>query len=132
MANYQKAIVKSSNTQSNKLKSPVKNNTNTVLRYKYEYGNFENEKLLHKLFLTTRQTTTKIRNAFDNNKWTDIEFSKAQIPKIIQSAGSIGSWLGNLLKKALTNIAISWARDNLPGLVSNLTWNAIEKGLIQK
>ena len=132
MANYQKAIVKSSNTQSNKLKSPVKNNTNTVLRYKYEYGNFENEKLLHKLFLTTRQTTTKIRNAFDNNKWTDIEFSKAQISKIIQSAGSIGSWLGNLLKKALTNIAISWARDNLPGLVSNLTWNAIEKGFIQK
>ena len=110
----------------------MKNNTNTVLRYKYEYGNFENEKLLHKLFLTTRQTTTKIRNAFDNNKWTDIEFSKAQISKIIQSAGSIGSWLGNLLKKALTNIAISWARDNLPGLVSNLTWNAIEKGLIQK
>ena len=64
--------------------------------------------------------------------WTDIEFSKAQISKIIQSDGSIGSWLGDLVKKALTNIAISWARDNVPGLVSNLTWNAIEKGLIQK
>ena len=57
---------------------------------------------------------------------TDIEFSKVQIPKIIQSAGSIGSWLGNLVKKALTNITISWARDNLPGLVSNLTLNAIK------
>ena len=58
---------------------------------------------------------------------TDIEFSKVQISKIIQSAGSIGSWLGNLVKKALTNITISWARDNLPGLVSNLTWNSIKK-----
>ena len=30
-------------------------------------------------------------------------------------------------KKAPTNIAISLARDNLPGLVSNLTSNAINK-----
>ena len=61
---------------------------------------------------------------------TDIEFSKVQISRIIQSDGSIGSWLGNLVKKAQTNITISWARDNLPGLVSNLTWNAIKKSLI--
>ena len=57
----------------------------------------------------------------------DIELSKAQISKIIQSGGSFGSWLGNLGKKALTNIAIPLARDNLPGLVSNLTSNAINK-----
>ena len=30
-------------------------------------------------------------------------------------------------KKALTNIAIPLARDNLPGLVSNLTSNAMNK-----
>ena len=35
--------------------------------------------------------------------------------------------LGNLGKKALTNIAIPLAWDNLPGLVSNLTSNAINK-----
>ena len=58
---------------------------------------------------------------------TDIKLSKAQISKIIQSAGSFGSWLGNLGKKALTNIAIPLARDNLPGLVSNLTSNAMNK-----
>ena len=58
---------------------------------------------------------------------TDIKLSKAQISKIIQSGGSFGSWLGNLGKKALTNIAIPLARDNLPGLVSNLTSNAINK-----
>ena len=58
---------------------------------------------------------------------TDIKLSKAQISKIIQSGGSFGSWLGNLGKKAITNIAISLARDNLPGLVSNLTLNATNK-----
>ena len=61
--------------------------------------NFEDEELPHELFLTTRQTT-KIRNAFANNNMsTDIELSKAQISKIIQSGGSFGSWLGNLSKK---------------------------------
>ena len=51
-----------------------------------------------------------------------------KISKIIQSSRSFGSWLGNLGKKALTNIAILSARDNVPGLVSNLTIsNAINK-----
>ena len=58
---------------------------------------------------------------------TDIKLSKAQISKIIQSGGSSGSWIGNLGKKVLTNIAIPLARDNLHGLISNLTSNAINK-----
>ena len=37
---------------------------------------------------------------------TDIELSKAEISKIIPSGGSSGSWLGNLGKKALTDIAV--------------------------
>ena len=56
---------------------------------------------------------------------TDIKLSKAQISKIIQSGGSFGPWLTNLGKKALTNVAIPLARDNLPGLVSNLASNAM-------
>ena len=80
----------------------------------------------HELFLTTRKTT-KIRNAFGNNMSTDIKLSKAQISKIIQSGGCYGSSLGNLGKKTLKNIAILLARDNLPGLVSNLTSNARKK-----
>ena len=70
---------------------------------------------------------------------TDIKLNKAQISYMIQSGGSIsswlanymiqsgGSWLANLGKKALTNVAIPLARDNFPGLVSNLTSNAINK-----
>ena len=68
-----------------------------------------------------------MRNAFANNMSTDIKLSKTQISNIIQSGGSFGSWLGNLGKKALTNIAIPLARNNLSGLVSNLTSNAINK-----
>ena len=78
------------------------------------------------LFLTTRQTT-QIRNALANKMLTDIKLSQAKISKISQSGGSFSSWLDNLGKKALTNIAVLLARDNLPGLVSNLTSNAINK-----
>ena len=80
----------------------------------------------HELILTTRQTT-KITNAFANNTSPDIKPSKAQKSKIIQPGGSFGSWLANLGRKALTNVAIPLARDNLLGLISNLTSIAINK-----
>ena len=78
------------------------------------------------LFLTTRHAT-KIRNAFANNMSTDIKLGKAQISNIIQSGGSFDFWLGNLGQIALTNVANPLARDNLSGLVSNLTLNGIHK-----
>ena len=52
--------------------------------------------------------------------WTDLKLSKDQISKIIKSGRSFGSLLGNLEKKALTDLAIPWARDNISGLVRNL------------
>ena len=58
---------------------------------------------------------------------TNIKLSKTQISKLIQSGVSFGFWLGNLGKKALTNISITLARDNLSGWVSNLTSNWINK-----
>ena len=64
----------------------------------------------HELFLTTRQTS-KIRNAFANNMSRDTRLSKTEISKIIQTSGSFGSWLGNLGKTALPNIAIPLATD---------------------
>ena len=124
MANYQEARVKLTNTQLNKLKFTARNKTETILRLNKK--NFGDEGLPHELFLTTRQTT-KIRNAFANDMTTDTKLSKAQISKTIQSGGSFGSWLGNLRKQTLTNVAIPLARDNLPGLVSNLTSNATNK-----
>ena len=54
MVNYQETRVKLTNTQLNKLKSPAKNKTGTI--YRLNKKNFEDEELLHELFLTTRQT----------------------------------------------------------------------------
>ena len=78
------------------------------------------------IFLTTRQIT-EIRNALANNISTNIKLSKVQISKIFQSGGSFGPWLANSETKALTNVAIPLASDNLPGLVSNLASNVINK-----
>ena len=69
MANYQKARVKLTNTQLNKLKSEAKNQTETKLRLAKK--NFDDEELPHELFITTRQTT-KIRSVFASNISTDI------------------------------------------------------------
>ena len=80
----------------------------------------------HEIFLTARQTTKK-RNVYVINMSIDIKLSKAHISKIIPSGGSFRSWLVNLVKKALTNVAISLARNDLSGLVISLTSNAINK-----
>ena len=52
---------------------------------------FDGNDLPHELLLTTRQRT-KLKNAFNNNLSTDIKLSKAQISKIIQSSGFLGSF----------------------------------------
>ena len=51
--------------------------------------------LPHELLLTIRQKT-KLRNAFNNNMSTDLKLSRAQISKIIQSGGFLGSLLSKL------------------------------------
>ena len=116
--------VKLTNTQLNKLKSGAKNKTGTILRINKK--NFEDEKLSHELYLTTKQTS-KIRNAFANNISTDVKLSKAQKTIMIQSGGFLRNMLCNLGKKVITDLAIPLARNNLSGLVSNLDSNAIKK-----
>ena len=73
-----------SDSQLKKLKDAVSNNTGTTLRISLKMFNGNN--LPHELLLTTRQKA-KIRNAFNNNRSTDLKLSKAQINKIIQSGG---------------------------------------------
>ena len=68
MAKYQEKTVKLINTQLNKLKSAAKNETGTILRLNKEI--FQDEELPNELFLA-RKGTTKIRNFFTNNMWTD-------------------------------------------------------------
>ena len=68
---------------------------------------FDENDVPHELLLTTRQKTN-LRNAFNNNMLADLKLSKAQISKIIQSGGFLGSLLsklaGPLMKVAVSSI----------------------------
>ena len=90
MVKYSKVNVKLSDTQLKKLKTAVKGKTGTTLRISLKM--FNGNDLPHELLLPTRQKT-KLRNAFNNNMSTDLKLFKAQISKIIQSGGFLGSLL---------------------------------------
>ena len=123
MANYQEARVTLTSFQLNELKSAAKNKTGTTLRITQK--NVQDEKLPHELFLTIRQKN-KIKNVFANNMFMDIKLIETQISEIIQSGRFLGSWLGKL-GTFLTDFAISFAKNNFPGLVRNLASNAVVK-----
>ena len=93
MVEYNKVNVKLSNSQLNKLKTAAKSQTGVTLRMNIKMCNKNN--LPRELLLTTRQKT-KLGNEFENNMSTDIKLSKAQISKIIQSGGFLGSLLSKL------------------------------------
>ena len=112
MVEYSKVNVKLLDTQLKKLQYAVKNNTGTTLRISLKM--FDGNNLPHELLLTTRQKT-KLRNAFNNNMSTDIKLSKAQITKIIQSRGFLGSFLSKLAGP-LMKVAIPLAKNILAPL----------------
>ena len=64
MVKYQEMRIKVTNTQLNKLKPAAKNKIRAILQIIKE--TFQDEELLHELFLITRQPT-KIRNASASN-----------------------------------------------------------------
>ena len=102
MTQYNSLNVKLSNSQLNKLKSAIKNETDIVLRLSSNMvGNSgDNTNFPHELLLTNRQVAN-IRKAFANNLSTDIKFSKAQLSKMVQSGGFLGKLLGPLLRTGL-------------------------------
>ena len=102
MTQYNRLNVKLSNSQLNKLKSAIKNETEVVLRLSPSMIGDSNDEANspHELLLTDRQVST-IRKAFSNNSSVDIKFSKTQLSKMIQSGGFLGKLLGPLLKIGL-------------------------------
>ena len=90
MVEYNTVNVKLLDSLLIKLKSDVKNTQGKTLKMNTRI--FSANNLPHELLLTTRQTT-KPRNAIENNMPTDIKLSKAQISKIIQSGGFLGTLL---------------------------------------
>ena len=94
--------VKLSNSQLNKLKSEIKNETEVVLRLSSNIVGSSNDQINfpRKLLLTNKQVTN-LRKAFANYLLTDIKLSKTQVSKMIQSGGFLDRLLGPLLKTGL-------------------------------
>ena len=126
MTQYNSLNVKLSNSQLNKLKSAIKNESDVVLRISLSMvGNSnDNTNFPHKLLLTDRQVVN-IRKAFSNNLSRDVKFSKTQLLKMMQSGG----FLGNLLSKLagpLMKVAMPLAKNVLAPLGLSAAMSAID------
>ena len=128
MVEYSKVNVKLTDRQLKQLKTVVKDKTGTTLRMNLKM--FDGNDLPHELLLTTRQKT-KLRNAFNNNMSTDLKLSKAQISKIIQSGGFLGSLLSKLAGP-LMKVAIPLAKNVLALLGITAAASAIDAGIQKK
>ena len=86
------------------------------------------------LLLPDRQVCS-IRKAFANNSSADIEFSKTQLSKMIQSAGFLGKWLGPLLKTGLPlikNVILPLAKIELIPLGLTAASSSADAGIHKK
>ena len=139
MTQYNSLHVKLSNSQLNKLKSSIKNETDVVLRISSNMvgDSNDNTNFPHELLLTNRQVAN-IRKAFAKNTSIDIKLSKTQLSKMIQSGGFLGNLLGKLAgplmkvavplaKNALAPLGIPAAMSAIDGSISNDEMNDILK-----
>ena len=136
MTQYNSLNVKLSNSQFDKLKSAIKNETDVVLRLSSNMvGNSgDNINVSHELLLTDRQVAN-IHKTFANNLSTDIKFSRAQLSKMIQSGGFLGKFLGPLLRTGLPlmkNVIKPLAKSVLVPLGLTAAASAADAGIHKK
>ena len=103
MTQYNSLNVKLPNSQLNKLKAAIKNKAGVVLRLSLNIVGDDETNFPHKLLLTNGQFKN-LRKAFANKSSTDINLSRTQLSKMIQSGGFLGRLLGPLLKTGLSLI----------------------------
>ena len=105
MTQYNSLNVKLSNSQLNKFKSAIKNETEVVLRLSSNMIGDDETNFPHKLLLTNRQVAN-LRKAFADKSSTDIKLSKTQISKMIQSVGFLGILIKNIIKPLAKSVLI--------------------------
>ena len=88
------------------------------------------EIICHRVIVDNK-TKNKIKNVFNNNKSTDLKLSKAQISKVIQSGGFLGSLLSKLAGP-LMKVAIPLAKNVLAPLGITAAASAIDAGIQKK
>ena len=84
MTQYNSLNVKLSNSQLNKLKSAIRNETEVVLRLLSNMIGYNERNFPHKLLLSNRKVAN-LRKAFANYLSADIKLSKTQLSKVLQS-----------------------------------------------
>ena len=131
MTQYNSLNVKLSNSQLNKLKSAIKNESDVVLRISSSMigTSNDNTNFSHKLLLT--DIVANICKAFSNNLSRDVKFSKTQLLKMMQS----GEFLGHLLSKLaspLMKVAMPFAKNVLAPLGLTAAMSAIDGSIKKK
>ena len=105
MTQYNSLNVKLSNSQLNKLKCAIKNESEVVLRLSSTMIGDDESNFPHELLLTNRQVANLCK-AFANYSSTDIKLSKTQISKMIQSVGFLGILIKNIIKPLAKSVLI--------------------------
>ena len=103
MTQYNSLNAKLSNSQLNKSKSAIRNETDVILRLSSNIiGNSDDEtNCPHKLLLTNRHVANLCKG-FANYLSTDIKLSKTQLSKMIQLGGFLGRLLRSITKNRIT------------------------------
>ena len=128
MVEYNKVNIKLLDSQLNKLKNAVKDQTGVTSRMRMKKFNGNN--LPHELLLIARQKI-KLRNAFENNVSTDIKLPKAQLSNIIQSGAFLVALL-SILAGPLMKVAAPIAKHILAPLGITAASSAIDAGIEKK
>ena len=134
MTQYNSLNVKLSNSQLNKLKSAIKNESEVVLRLSSNMIGNNETNFPHELLLTDRQISN-IRQAFANNSSIDIKSSKTQLSKVIQLGGFLSRLLGPSLKTGLSlmkTVIKPLAKSVLIALGSTAAQSAADPGIHKK
>ena len=129
MTQYNSLNVKLSNSQLNKFKSAIKNETEVVLRLSSNMVGDDETNFPHKLLLTNRQVSN-LRKVLGNYLSIDIKLSKTQLSKMIHSR-----LLGPLLKTGLPlikNVIKPLARSVLIPLGLTAATSAADAGIHKK
>ena len=102
MSQYNILNVKLSNSQLNKLKSGIKNDTQVTINLSSNPVGESNDETNypHKLLLINTQVSN-INKAFPNELSANIKFPKLQLSRMIQLGGFLSRLLGLLLKTGL-------------------------------
>ena len=94
MTQYNSLNVKLSNSQLNKLKSAIKDDTEVVLRLSSNMIGNNDTNFHHKLLLTNRQVAN-LRKVFANYSSADIKLTKTQLSNMIHQEDFLADYSVN-------------------------------------